>query len=181
MNFLKGLGQAGEGPEVNAGLRLVKDHEAAAARQHRRDLDALDLAAGKAGIHVAVDIVAGAQADLGQVAAGLVVRHGRARRDVQQVAHLHSLEARRLLEAVGNAEPRAFGDGERGDVLPVPENGAGGSGIDAHNGAGKAGLAAAVRAGDDHKALVVYRQADVAQDVRGTGFVLDAVGKVFDF
>ena len=47
VDLLKGLGQPGEAPQVDAGLRLVEDHQVALPRQNGGDLDALDLAAGE--------------------------------------------------------------------------------------------------------------------------------------
>jgi hypothetical protein len=44
-----------------------------AAGQHGGDLNALDLAAGQARVHVPVQIVARAQAHLGEIRAGLVL------------------------------------------------------------------------------------------------------------
>ena len=57
-----------EAPQVDARLRLVEDGQLGAAGQHHGDLDALELAAGQAVVHLPVDIVPGAQTDLAQIA-----------------------------------------------------------------------------------------------------------------
>ena len=67
VDLLEGLGEPGEAPQVDAGLRLVKDHQLAVPRQNGGDLDALDLAAGEGHVHLTVQIVVGAQPHLGQI------------------------------------------------------------------------------------------------------------------
>ena len=57
VELLKGLGQTGEAPQVDAGLGLVEDHQRGMTREQRRDLDALDLAAREGDVHFAVEIV----------------------------------------------------------------------------------------------------------------------------
>ena len=57
VELLKGLGQTGEAPQVDAGLGLVEDHQRGMTREQRRDLDALDLAAREGNVHLAVEIV----------------------------------------------------------------------------------------------------------------------------
>ena len=101
--------------------------------------------------------------------------------DIEQVAHLHSLKARRLLEAVGNTAARTLRYGQVGNILAVPKNLPRGCGIDAHNSAGKAGLSAAVGSGDNNKFFVLHGQGDVAQNVDSARLPLDMVGEMFDF
>ena len=67
VDLLEGLGQPGEAPQVDAGLRLVEDHQLAVPGQDGGDLDALDLAAGQGHVHLPVQVVVGAEAHLGQV------------------------------------------------------------------------------------------------------------------
>ena len=47
LEHTEGLREFGEGPQVNAGLRLVKDQQAAGPGQDGGNLNALDLAAGE--------------------------------------------------------------------------------------------------------------------------------------
>ena len=72
VDLLEGLGQAAKAPEVNAGLRLVKDHQLRIAGQNGGDLNTLKLAAGETGIHIPVDILLTAQAHLSQIVAGIL-------------------------------------------------------------------------------------------------------------
>ena len=100
VDLLKGLRQPGEAPQVDARLRLIKDHQLAAPGQDGGDLNALDLAAGEGHVHLPVQIVVGAQAHLGQELAALVLGQLlAARRHVQQLAHGDALEPGGLLEA----------------------------------------------------------------------------------
>ena len=64
MDLFKGLGEAGEAPQVDASLGLVKDHQLTAAGQDGGNLNALDLAAGEGYIHLPIQIIVGAQAHL---------------------------------------------------------------------------------------------------------------------
>ena len=68
---LKRFRKAREAPEIDACLGLVEDHELRLPREDRGDLDALDLAAGEGGVHLAVKIIVGAQAHLREILAGL--------------------------------------------------------------------------------------------------------------
>ena len=73
--------------------------------------------------YLPVQVVVGAQADLGQVLAALVlgqllVAAGQG----QQIADGQALEPGRLLKAVADAQPRPLGDAETGDVLSVPDD-----------------------------------------------------------
>ena len=165
MQVAEGLGQAGEGPQVDAGLRLIKDHEPGILGQQRGDLDALDLAAGQARVHVAAEIIPRAQADLRQVGTGLVVRERFSSRDGQQVRDLHALEPRRLLEGVGDAAAGAVGDGEGRDVFTVKQDLAAGRRSKAHDELGERRLAAAIRAGDHEELPVLNVQTDVFDNV----------------
>ena len=64
---LERLCESGKRPEIDAGLGLVEEHEARVFGKNRRDLDALDLAAGEARIDVAREIVSRAKADLREI------------------------------------------------------------------------------------------------------------------
>ena len=64
LEHTEGLREFGEGPQVNAGLRLVKDQQAAGPGQDGGNLNALDLAAGERYIHLPIQIIVGAQAHL---------------------------------------------------------------------------------------------------------------------
>ena len=57
-------------PQVDAGLGLFKDAQTRLPRKQRGDLDALELAAGEGGVDLAVDVVARAETDLGEIGAG---------------------------------------------------------------------------------------------------------------
>ncbi len=122
VDLLEGLGQPGEAPQVDAGLRLVEDHQLAVPGQHGGDLDALDLAAGQADVHLAVEIIVGAEADLAEVAQHLSLLSFSFPAARQQVVDRDALEARRLLEGVADAAAGALGDGQVGDVLAVKQD-----------------------------------------------------------
>ena len=170
VELLKGLGQAGEAPQVDAGLGLVEDHQRGMTREQRRDLDALDLAAREGDVHLAVEIVVRAQADLREVAAALVLAElAVAAGDGQQVAHSDALEARGLLEAVADAALRARRDVEGGDVLAVPEDLTARRRDEAHDDLGERRFAAAVGAGKDDELAVGNGDADVLQNGLLTG------------
>ena len=162
----EGLGQLGEGPQVDARLRLIKDHQPRLAGQNSGDLNALDLAAGQGAVHLPVDIVLGAQAHLRKIVAGL--RHADALSAGQgdQILHRQPLEANRLLE--GKADPLLgpLGDVQAGDVGAIPGDGAPGGPHQAHDGLRQGGLAAPVGAGDDHKLMVSYGEGDVVEDTQ---------------
>ena len=89
-----------------------------------------------------------------------------ARRQLQQVPDPHALEPGGLLEAVADAALGPLGDGEGGDVLPVPEDLSAGGDGQAHDGLGQGGLAAAVGAGDHHELVVRDGERDVVEDVQ---------------
>ena len=74
MDLFKRFRKARKAPEVDARLGLVEDHELRLPRENRGDLDALDLAAGEGGVHLAVKIIGRAQADLREILAGLAAR-----------------------------------------------------------------------------------------------------------
>ena len=166
VDLLEGLGQPGEGPQVDAGLRLIEDHQLAAAGQDGGDLDALDLAAGQRHVHLAVQVVVGAEANLGKIGAALVLAElVLARRQKQQVVDGDALEAGRLLEAVADAALGALGDGQVRHVLAVVQHAAGGGLHQAHDDLGQGGLAAAVGAGEDDQLMVGDGDGYVFQDV----------------
>ena len=148
-------------PEVNASLRLVKDHQLRIAGQNGGDLNTLELAAGETGIHIPVDILLTAQAHLGQIVAGILPADLPSGGTLQQVRHLHSLEAGRLLKAVTDALAGPLGDVQAVDALAVQPDLAGGGRLNAHNDPGQCGLAAAVGAGDDHQLAVRHGKINV--------------------
>ena len=120
--------------------------------------------AGEVLVHLAGEVVRRAQAHARQV---LVAReHGQllAGGDVQELLHLHALEAGGLLEAVADALLRTLGDGQVRDVLAVEQDLAARGLLHAHDELGKRGLAAAVRAGDDREAVVGDREREVVDD-----------------
>ena len=122
VEVLKHLNEVGEGPQVDARLGLVKDRELGAPGHDHGDLDAFELAAGQRGIHLAVDIVLGAQAHLRQVVAGLGHADVLAAGQGDEVLHRQALEAHRLLEGEADALLGPLGDVQIGDVLPVQQN-----------------------------------------------------------
>ena len=153
-----------EAPQVNARLRLVKDGEPGLARHDHRDLDPLDLAARKARVHLAVDVVLRAEPHVAEIAAELLLAQGPPGGQLDEVAHRQPLEAHRLLEGEADAAPGALSDAEIGDVLPVKEDAPGGGAGDAGDDAGKGGFAAAVRPGDDDEFPAVDFEAHVPED-----------------
>ena len=150
-------------PQVDAGLRLVKNGQPRAPRQHGRDLDAFALAAGQPGADLAVNILFCAQADLGQDLAQRVLLHLPARSQFHQVADRDALEAHRLLEGVGNAALGALGHAQAVDDAAIEQDFAAVRLGDARNELGEAGFAAAVRAGHHNAFPVRYGQIDVAE------------------
>ena len=154
-------------PQVDAGLRLVVDGQLRVARQDGGDLDALHLAARKALVHLAGEVACRAEAHLGQVL--VAGQHGQllACGDVQKLLHLHALEAGGLLEAVADAQLRALGDGQLGDVVAVEQNLAARGHFDAHDELGKRGLAAPVGPGDDREAVVGNGERQIVDDALG--------------
>ena len=167
VDLFKGLRQPGEGPQVDAGLRLVEDHQTAPAGQNGGDLDALDLAAGKGHVHLPVQIVVGAQAHLGQIGAALVLGElFLPRRQPQQIVDRDPLEPGRLLKAVADAQTRPVRDGEVGDILPIIQDLARCGLRQTHDDLGHGGLAAAVGAGKDHQLLIGNGDADVPENVQ---------------
>ena len=167
---LERLGQSGERPEIDTGFRLVEEHEARVFGKNRRDLDALDLATGKARIDIAVQIISGAKADLRQIRTCLVVPERFARRNVQKVRDADTLEARRLLKAVGNAASGAVGDRKGRDVFAVPDNLAFGGRNKAHDRLGERRFAAAVGARDDDELSILDGQIDMLENVYRPAF-----------
>ena len=180
---LKDLDQVLEAPQVDAGLRLVKDRQLLPAGQDGGDLDPLELAARQAGVHLAVDVVLGAQPHLGQVGTGVGNVQGAvlAGGDPQKVQHLDALEPDRLLEGVADAPVGAVGDAHMGDVLAVKEDAAGGGLLDAGDQLGKGGFAAAVGAGDGHEPPGGDGEGDVPDDLFLTFFVRDVEGYMLEF
>ena len=177
MELLEGLGKPGKGPQVDAGLGLVKDHESGLPGQDGGDLDALDLAAGEGGVHLPVNIVVGAQTHTGEELALLLVSQALAGGQLQQVLHLEALEPGGLLKAVADAPAGPLGDGKAGHVLPVPQDLSGGGLHQAHDGLGQGGLAAAVGAGDDHKSVVGDGERHVVEDAQlAAGLVRHLIG-----
>ena len=163
MQVLKHLDQVGEGPQIDARLRLVKDGQLGPPSHNHGDLDALELAAGQGAVHLPVDIILGAQPHLGQVVARL--RHADVLSAGQgnQVLHRQALEAHRLLKGKADAPVGPLGDVQAGDVLPIQQDPPAGGGVDAGDDLGQGGLAAAVGTGNGHKPLV-NGQIDVPQD-----------------
>ena len=163
VEVLKHLDQVGEGPQVNARLRLVKDGQFCSPGHNHGDLNALEFAAGQGGVHLPVDVVLGAQAHLREVVAGLGHADVLAAGQGDQVPHRQALEAHRLLEGEADALVGPLGDVQPGDVLPIQQDAPGGGGIDAGDDLGQGGLAAPVGAGNGHKPLADF-QVDVPQD-----------------
>ena len=153
VEMLEDLDQVGEGPQVDARLRLVKDGQPGAPGHNHGDFNALELAARQRGVHLPVDVVLGAQTHLGQVAAGLWHTDVLAAGQGDEVLHRQALEPHRLLEGKADAPPGPLGDGQSGDILPVKKNFSLGGSVDASDHLGQGGLSAAVGAGDGHKAL----------------------------
>ena len=67
---LKDPDQVLEAPQVDSGLRLVKYGKLCLPGKHGRDLNSLQLSAGEGSIDFSVDIVLGAEPNLGQIIAG---------------------------------------------------------------------------------------------------------------
>ena len=180
MHLLEHADEVLEAPEVDAGLGLVEDGHLRAAGEHGRDLDALELAAGEAGVHFTVDIIPRAQADLGQVGAGLVGRELLAGGDADEIKNGDALKAHRLLEGEADAAARTLGDGHVRDVLAVEQDLTGGRLLDSGDELGHGGLAAAVRAGDDDHAFI-DREVHVLEDLADPLVRLSLKAKMFEF
>src|SRR5699024_2063297 len=97
------IDQVVKAPQVDARFRLVKNRELGLARHDGCNLNALDLAAGQAGVYLAVDVVARAQAHPSQIGASLAVVDGMAGSQLNQVADRDALKADRLLESKADA------------------------------------------------------------------------------
>ena len=179
--LLENARQVLEAPEVDARLRLVKQCEPCLPCHDRRDLDTLQLAAGQRRIDLAMDIVPGAEADLGQIVAGRVHGNRLARRKAQQVDDLQPLESDRLLERKGNAHARPFRDSFIGNVLAVEHDPARRRLLDAGDDPRQRRFPAAVRTGDHDEFPVLDGQADVLQDVDPLAVLLDGERDIFQF
>ena len=92
-----------EAPQIDPGLRLVEYRQARVAREHGRELDSLDLAARKGGVHLAVEVVLRAESDVAEYLAEPLVFERLASGGFHQLADGDSLEAHRLLERVADA------------------------------------------------------------------------------
>ena len=178
---LEGLSQSGKRPQVDARFGFVEEHEAGVFGKNRRNLDALDLAAGQARVDVAAEIVARAQTDLRQIRTCLVMTEIFSRGNVQKVRHADALEARRLLKAVGDAASGAVGDGEVCYLLAVPENLTGGGRDQPHDCLCQRRLAAAVGSGDDDEFSVVDGKIDMLENVYGSALGGRGEAKIFQF
>ena len=164
-----------EAPQVDPGFRFIKDRKGGAARQHHGDLDALQLAAGQAGIQLAVDVVPGAQSHFAEVGTDFADVGIPAGGQVHQVADPQALKPYRLLKGVADAPPGALGHRKPGNILAVQQQAASGGAVDAGDDFGQGGFPAAVGAGDGHKA-VLYHQVDIVQDLTAfLGFVTDVL------
>src|SRR5699024_6608813 len=137
----------------------------------------------QAGVHLAVDVVLGAQAYLGEVGAGVGDAQGAllAGGDAQQVQHLDALEADRLLEGIADALVGPLGDAHLGDVLAVEQDAAGGGLFNAGDQLGKGGFAAAVGAGDGHKAPGGDGERDIPDDLLLALFARDVERYMLEF
>jgi len=139
-------GAADEGHvlQVHAGLGLVEEDERGLLGHELEDLRALDLAAGEAGVDVALQELvevhlAGHAFEIHVPAAG---------DEFQHLAHGQAVDGRRALEGHAQPEPGALVGRGGGDVLALEDDLAFGHGIvaEAHQGHQQAGLARAVGA-----------------------------------
>ena len=156
-HFFEDLDQILEAPEIDACLGLIEDREPGAACQHCGDLDALELAAGEAGIDFTVDIVLGAEPDFRQILACVSRSHIPACRKTDQVEDLDAFEADRLLEGETDARLCALCDVFVCDILAVQQNAAGCGLFNAGDDLGECGLAAAVGAGNNNEFIVIKK------------------------
>ena len=154
-----------EAPQINAGLRLVEQVELGCAGDQRRDLNALELAAGQARVDLALDIVHRAQPDFGQIGAGLVCCQSASGRKPQQVAHIQAFKPDRLLEGEADSKPGPLGHAEAGDIRSVKQNLALRRLFNAHNNFCKRRFPAAVGAGDYNEAVVLHREVYIVQNL----------------
>ena len=182
VKLLEGLRQPGEGPQVNARLRLVKNHKLRVSRQDAGDFNALHLAAGEGGVHLPVQVVVGAQAHPGEVLAAAVLGE----RPVpagqgQQIPDRQPLEPGGLLKAVADAQLRPLGDAQIRDILPVPEYPPGGGLHQAHDAFCQGGLSAAVGTGEDHQPPVAAGEGDIVQNAQLPAVLVNGVAEVFQF
>ena len=180
-HILKNLYEALEAPQVDARLGLVKHRKARAAREHRGDLDALELAAGEAGIHLALDIVARAQPHCREIVARLAYGQLLLCRKAQEIDHADALEAHGLLQRVADTEIGALRHAEGGYILPVKNDGAVRGLLNAHYQARERGLAAAVRTRDDHELPIGDRQTHVLDYLLGLVLRFHLKADIFQF
>ena len=182
VDLAEGLSESGEAPQVDAGLRLVQDHQRRLPGQDRGNLDALDLAAGQGRVHLAVEIIVGAQTHLRQKRAGVLLGEQLFRAgDAEEVPHLDALEPGRLLKAVADAELRPLGDRKRRDVLIVPEDRAGRGLYQPHDRPGQRGLPAAVGAGEHGELTVGDRERDMIQNILCPGLIVNGITQIAQF
>ena len=166
LELFKGGDQVGEAPQIDARFRLVEhQHARVFARQHGGQLDALALAARKRRVDLAVDVLLRAQADLTQAFADFAVFERALGGQLEQIAHSQSLEAHGLLECVGDAGARAFGDVPVGYVLAVQQNLTLGGHMQPGDDLGQRRFAAAVGAGDHGQPPVRHSEVDAREDL----------------
>ena len=91
-------------------------------RQHGGDFDPLNLPARKAAVHLPVNVIPCAQADLAQQVAQAPLAQAVPGRQFNQVADRQPLEPYRLLESVADSAAGALGHIQAGDILPVQKD-----------------------------------------------------------
>ena len=143
--------------------------QAAAAQQHGRDLDALDLAAGQVGAYAAVHVFAGFQTHFLQHICQLLFGEGLAGGHVQHVAHGDALKPHGLLESVAHACPGAFGGVKRHQIQTVQQDLPFVRFLDAGDHLGQRRFASPVGAGEADQLAVRDRQAYIVQDLPPLG------------
>ena len=164
MHFLKHLDQIVKAPQIDAGLGLVKDGQRGVSGDDGSNLDALQLAAGQAGVHITVDVVSRAQADFGEAVADIGQLYLASRGQSDEILHLDALEPDRLLEGEADAQLCPLGDVFVRNVRSVEQNSSGGRLFDSHDQFCKRGFAAAVGARDGDEGVIFKSKIQIPYD-----------------
>lgn len=143
--------------QVDACGGLIKDHQARRQGKHRRQFDALALAAAERLVHLAVHVIRRRQADPLQAILHVCLVAAQA----QVVAHQQALEARWLLPRQRNAQARPLEQRQSVDAVAVETNLALVEAVTlaAHDQVGQGALARAV--GADQSMNLARRQTQV--------------------
>ena len=156
---LKYLDQVLEAPQVNPRFRFIEHGQLGSPGQHSGDLDPLQLAAGQAGVDLAVYIILCTEAHFGKISACLGHRHLLLGSQPYQIQYLDPFKTNRLLEREADSHVGPLCNIHIGNILPIEQNPSAGRLLNSHNQLGRGGLSASVGTGNHHEFAVVNRQA----------------------